>query len=511
VAGLRITEGTDMKAWSRLPRGAGVASLVFATAVAHGTPTGAKAVREDLTIDPATIMQPWTGDLDQMVERRIVRVLVVPNKTFYFNDRGRHRGVTYDAFQLVEKELQKEVEREKKSTRKHLKVKFFFVPVSRDEIFPALMAGKGDIAAANLTITPRRLELVDFAAPHLTDVHELVVGGPASPQVSTLDDLAGKEVFVRKSSSYHEHLLELNERFASEGKPPVKLKEAPEELEDEDLIEMLNAGLVHLLVVDRHTAEFWSKVFPKIVVHEQVAVHRGGDVAWAVRKDNPQLKAFLDRAVTTLTAGHLQDERTAILERYLKRLTYVKSAASDAQRRKFLALVELFRKYGDRYDVDWMLMAAQGYQESQLNQDARSPVGAIGVMQVMPATGKDLDVGDITQLDPNIHAGVKYMRFMIDRFFEQEPMTSLDKALFAFAAYNCGPGRVAQLRKEAARRGFDPNVWFHNVEYIAEERIGHETVNYVNNIYKYYIAYHLIEDELQDRKASREQAKGTGR
>jgi membrane-bound lytic murein transglycosylase MltF len=485
--------------------------LALATVSASAAPAKARPPREDLTIDPETIMQPWRGDLDGMVERRIVRVLVVPNKTFYFNDNGRQRGITYDTFQLVEKELQTQLDREKKTQRKHLKVKFFFVPVARDEIFPALTAGKGDIAAANLTITPKRLEIVDFATPTLSDVHELVVTGPASPSVSTLDDLAGKEVFVRRSSSYYEHLVELNQRFAAEDKPMVRLKEAPEELEDEDLIEMLNAGLVHLVVVDRHVADFWKKVFPKIVVHDDVAVHRGGDVAWVVRKGGPQLKSFLDRAAVTMRSGHLQDERAAILARYLKRLTYVKSAGAEAQRRKFLSLVGLFRKYGDRYDVDWLLMAAQGYQESQLNQEARSPVGAIGVMQLMPATGEELNVGDVHQLEPNIHAGIKYMRFMIDAYFGQEPMTQLDKALFAFAAYNCGPGRVAQLRKEAARRGLNPDVWFHNVEYVAEEKIGPETVTYVSNIYKYYIAYHLIEDELQERQDSKEQLKGNGK
>ena len=485
--------------------------LALTTVWASAAPAATKPPRDDLTIDPKAITQPWTGDLDQMVERRIVRVLVLPNKTNYFNDKGRQRGVTYDTFQLIEKELQKELDRAKKSQRKHLKVKFFFVPVSRDEIFSALTAGRGDIAAGNLSITPDREEIVDFAAPVITGVQQVVLTGPASPQVATLDDLAGKEVFVRKASARYERLVELNERFAAENKPLIKLKEAPDELADEDLIEMLNAGLVRILVIDRHIADFWKQVYPKIVVHHEVAVHQGGNIAWAVRKDSPQLKSFLDRAAATMMSGHLQDERAVILARYLKRASRLKDAASDAERRKFLALVEFFRKYGDRYDIDWMLMAAQGYQESQLNQDARSPVGAIGVMQVMPATGKDLNVGDIAQTEANVNAGVKYMRWMIDQFFEREPMTKLDKVLFAFAAYNCGPGRVAQLRKEAARRGLDPNVWFNNVEYIAAEKIGAETVTYVGNIFKYYIAYRLMEDELQDRQESKEQLKGNGK
>ncbi|HEY6930767.1 MAG TPA: transporter substrate-binding domain-containing protein [Thermoanaerobaculia bacterium] len=502
-----------MNTWHRTLR-AGLASLCLlaaSTASAQPRQSAHPDSREALTIDPATILQPWKGDLEQMVERRIIRVLVVPNKTFYFNDKGTQRGVTYDTFQLIEQELTKHLQRAKKLKRKNLKVKFFYVSVGRGEIFSALTEGKGDIAAANLSITPQRQAIVDFSAPVMHDVQEIVLTGPGSPTVSSLDDLAGKEVFVRKSSSYYESLAALNRRFAEEKKPLVTVKEAPEELEDEDLIEMLNAGLVPILVVDKHIADFWKKVFPKITVHDSIAVGTEGEIAWAIRKDSPQLKKFLDEAAAAVTSGHLEDERAVILTRYLKHLTHVKSAASEAQRKKFLTLVDLFRKYGDRYDLNWLLMAAQGYQESRLDQHARSPVGAIGVMQVMPATGKDLKVGDISQTDPNIHAGVKYMRFMIDQYFENEPMTKLDKALFAFAAYNAGPGRIARLRKEAAKRGLDPNVWFHNVEYVAEEKIGHETVTYVSNIFKYYVAYQLIEDELEERERAKENLKGAAR
>jgi len=80
-------------------------------------------------------------------------------------------------------------------------------------------------------------------------------------------------------------------------------------------------------------------------------------------------------------------------------------------------------------------------------------------------------VGDIGEAEPNIHAGVKYMRWMIDQYYGKEPMTKLDEALFAFASYNAGAGRISSLRKLAAKRGLDPNVWFHNVEYVAARRL----------------------------------------
>jgi membrane-bound lytic murein transglycosylase MltF len=465
------------------------------TPPAKGEATPAKT----LTLDLAEIQKPWTGDLDGMIRRRLIRVLTVYSKTFFFVDKGVQRGTVADAFHMFEAELNKKLAAKKQLKQKALKVRVVFVPVRRDQLLPALAAGKGDIAAANLTITPERQKLVDFAAASFSDVSEVVVAGPAPPKIASLDDLAGKEVFVRKSSSYYESLVALNAKFAAEKKTPVTLKEAPESLEDEDLLEMLNAGLVSLLVVDKHKADFWTQIFPKLTVHGTVVVRTGGRVAWALRKGSPQLKAALDDFVTRHKVGTATGNQ--LLTRYLKSVKYVKNAASEAERKKFLTLIEYFQKYGDRYDVDWLLMGAQGYQESQLNQEAKSQVGAIGVMQVMPATGKAMQVGDIAETEANIHAGIKYMRWMIDQYYQKEPMSKLDKALFAFASYNAGPARIASLRKEAAKRGLDPNVWFQNVEYVAAEKIGQETVTYVSNIYKYYIAYRLV---MESRAAQQE-------
>ena len=462
-------------------------------------PVPQKAARKTLTIDLAKVGKPWTGDLDGMIERRVIRVLTVYSKTIYFSDKGVQRGTAVEYARLFEEELNKKLAAEKKLKNKNLKVRAIFIPVQRDQLLPGLVAGKGDIAAAGLTITPEQQKLVDFTGAALSNVSEVVVSGPASPTVASLDDLSGTDVFVRKSSSYYESLVALNERFATEKKPPVTIKEAPETLEDEDLLEMLNSGLVSLVIVDKYLADFWKQIFPKLTVHDNIAVRTGGEKAWAIRKGSPQLKAMLDDFARRHKVGTSTGNQ--LLMRYLKSVKYVKNAASEEERKKFLALIEYFQKYGDKYDVDWLLMGAQGYQESQLNQNAKSPVGAIGVMQVMPATGKDMKVGDITETEANIHAGIKYMRWMIDHYYGNEPMTELDKALFAFASYNAGAGRISQLRKNAAKRGLDPNVWFHNVEYVAAEKIGQETVTYVSNIYKYYIAYRLV---LESRAAKKE-------
>lgn len=479
---------TGIAAWAR----AAVLALAGA-ALAHAAPQAQAPATKAFKLEPAT--KVFQGDYDAMLERRVIRVLTVHSKTFFFIDKGAPRGLVYDTMRTLESEINAKIK------SKALKMTVVFVPVSRAQLLPALLAGRGDIAAANLTITPERRAQVEFTRPVYTGVSEVVVSAPDAPAVATAEDLAGREVFVRASSSYHQSLLALNRTLQAKGKPPVKLVAAPESLEDEDLIEMANAGLVKYIVVDSHKAQVWKPIFPKVRWNMEAAVRQGGEIAWAVRKDNPKLKAELDAFI----ARHVRNDGAngEALKRYLASGRYVKSATSGDDLRRFQAVVELFKKYGDRYGMDWMLVAAQGYQESGLDQQAKSSVGAVGVMQLMPGTGKDMAVGDISQLEPNIHAGVKYIRFMIDRYYAGEPMTDLDKGLFAFASYNAGPGRIRQMRAEAAKRGLDPNVWFDNVERVTAEKIGRETVGYVSNIYKYYIAYSLVRGEYEQRMKAR--------
>jgi len=475
-----------------------VFALLFAAwsvALAQSPPV-TKGTRQTHELQVGT--RQWKGDFDGMKKRRIIRALVPYSKTFYYVEQGRQRGLSYDIFQALETDLNKKV----KSKNKNIKMHVIYLPVGRDEIVSRLVDGWGDVIFADLTITPERQKIVDFSDPMYSGIKEIVVSGPAAPRIASLDDLSGKELFIRKNTSYYEHVLELNQKLAAVGKAPVKVREAPEELEAEDILEMVNSGLIGATVVDRYKAVMWSRVFKKLELHNDVLLHDGADNAFMIRKDSPQLKAVLDDFVKRY--GQETSFGKSIVNRYVKDPKFVKNALGDDERKRFGSTVDLFRKYGDKYDVDYLLMMAQGFQESGLDQNAKSAVGAIGVMQIMPATGKDLKVGDITKLEPNINGGVKYVRFMIDEFYKDEPMTQLNKGLFAFASYNAGPGRVAQLRREAAKRGLDPNRWFNNVELVAADRIGSETVNYVSNIYKYYTAYKLLVAQDEERRKARE-------
>jgi membrane-bound lytic murein transglycosylase MltF len=437
--------------------------------------------------------RPFTGDFDELVKRRLIRAGVVFNRTQYFIDKGVQRGISYDSITLFEEQLNNRLK------TGPLKVHVAIVPMSRDQLFPALRDGKVDFVAAALTITPERRHLADFSTPTRTGVSEIVVTGPGGPRFETADDLSGREVFVRRSSSYHESLRRLNASLASRGKAPVLIRDAPEPLEDDDVLEMVNAGLVDVTVVDDFVGEFWRQVFPDLQLHPGAAVRTGGEIAIGVRKNNPGLLQAVN--IWIREYGPRTVFGNMMQRRYLQNTSYVTTATGEAERRKLQGLVKLFETYGSRYDVDYLLMAAQGYQESRLDHSATSRVGAIGVMQVMPATGKELGVGDIRQLEPNVHAGVKYFRFMMDQYFADEPMDDLNKGLMTLASYNAGPGRIRQLRAETARRGLNPHVWFGNVERVVSERIGRETVQYVSNIYKYYVAYRLVlmRNEARDR------------
>jgi membrane-bound lytic murein transglycosylase MltF len=440
----------------------------------------------------------WKGDLDGMIERRRIRVLVVPNDTNYFVDMGRQRGLTYDAFEMFGEALNRKLK------SRALRVQIQYIPVERGNLFAALNEGLGDVASANLTITPERRRIVDFSAPLVDDAKEIIVLAPNAPRIDSLDDLAGLTVAVRPGTSYFESLEALNGRLIAAGKPPMRLQLLPTEIENEDKLEMLNAGLIGIAVVEDYLADFWSEIFTDIVVRKDLAVREGGQIALAFRKDSPQLAAALDEFIgSTLKEGSLH--RNMLLKRYLKDATYARSATSPAEIQRFNALADLFRRYGSRYEFDHLLIMAQAYQESRLDHSVRSRVGAIGVMQVMPATGKAMKVGDIRQLEPNIEAGTKYLRQIDETYFGDAPMDRLNQTLFAFAAYNAGPNRIQRLRAEALARGLNPNVWFNNVEIIAGERIGRETVQYVSNIFKYYIAYRLIMDEQARRKQAVEQ------
>jgi membrane-bound lytic murein transglycosylase MltF len=377
-------------------------------------------------------------------------------------------------------------------------------PMTSDRLVPNVHAGLGDVAAGNLTVTEERLQLVDFVAPaDQRRVSELIVTGPNSPVIASTDDLAGKTVHVRKSSSYYDSLVALNERFEKQGKAAVKLVLVPDALEDEDMMEMVNAGLLGVIVVDDWLAKLWAQILPKVEVHEQAAVREGDKIGWAVRKGSPQLQQVLYE----FYKDYLEHEGVLAyrLKQYMAHIKQIENTTGTAEWERFEHTLALFNKYGEQYGFDPLMLVAQGYQESHLDQGARSHVGAIGIMQLMPATGAAMEVGDIILAEPNVHAGAKYMNRLMTDYFSDAHFTETNRHLFAFASYNAGPGNISRMRKDAKSRGFDPDQWFNNVEIVTAQRIGQQTPTYVRNIYKYYVAYKLSLEAAEAERKAREQ------
>ncbi len=435
----------------------------------------------------ANALLPWTGDLDGMVERRMVRVLVPYGRTLYFLDGATQRGIAHDVMRAFEDALNEALGT---GTRR---LSVVFLPTTRDRLIPALEEGLGDVIAANLTVTPERAGRVAFTNPVGRNVRELLVSHRDAPAPADWAELSGRTLFVSALSSYFEHLGPIQAELAARGLAPIRVHEAPAHFQTEDALEMVNAGLVEYTVADSYLAEFWQQVLPDLAVHEHLVLSDHNDIAFAVRPDSPRLLAQLNAFLATTRKGTATGN--ILFRRYLENTRFVTGATAEAERARLQAVADLFRRHADAHELDWLMMAAQGYQESRLDHSVVSPAGAIGIMQLLPATAADMGVEDVTDLEANIFAGIRYVRHLLDRYFDDPALDASNRVLFALAAYNAGPNRVRQRRRQAAERGLDPDQWFNHVERIAAERIGRETVTYVANIYKYYIAYQLIREQ----------------
>ena len=442
------------------------------------------------------LVAPWSGDLDGMTERRIIRAMVVSGGPQFFYHDGKPRGVNAELLGLLQQELNVALNRGLDQ------VEIVPMPVSRDRLIPALISGQADLVVADLTVTKVRSDLVDFSVPFARDIDEVVVFAPGRGEgVKSLDDLAGRSVYVRESSSYFEHLTALNDDLISRGLPPVQIDAANELLRSQDILEMVNAGLVSATVIDSYKASYWSEIFPDMEIRDDVIVHAGGAIAWAFRKDSPELAAV----VNDFVRGHRQGTLigNVLIKRYLENLDWVRNSTSASGVKRLRPLLDHFRDSGEANNLDPLMLAAQAYQESELDHDRESPAGAVGIMQIKPSTAADRNVGinDISKPSDNIEAGARYMRFLMDRYFSDPEMGDSQRWLFALAAYNAGPAKIRRLRKQAAAEGYDPNLWLDNVELIAARKIGRETVRYVRNIFKYYVAYRLAFEDHELRKS----------
>lgn len=444
---------------------------------------------------------PWVGDLDKMENQRIIRMLTVysPGR-YYLEDNGEEKGLVKEMATRFENFINKRLK------RKSVRVNVVIIPMARSQLIPALLAGHGDIINASLSITPERAEIMDFSIPATKPLSEILVTGPRAPELKSIEDLSGKTIYVRQSSSYRESVESLNTRLEAAGREPVNVELVSEFLEDDDLIEMVDKGLLPWAIVDDYKLDLWKGVFTNIRARQDIVFREGGRIAWAFREDSPLLTSAVNDFLKKNREGTLIGN--VLKNRYIRDFDWAAHALDDSDYERFLELEDLFQNYGEQYRVDYLVAAAQGYQESRLNQNARSGAGAIGVMQLLPSTARDKNVGiaDIHKVEPNIHAGIKYLDFLRSRYFDDPAIDARNKTLLALAAYNAGPTRMINMRNKAKKLGYDPNVWFDNVELVAAREIGRETVQYVSNIYKYYIAYRYTQEQQARHAEARKRA-----
>lgn len=430
----------------------------------------------------------YTGLLDTIIERRRLRVLVPYSHTTYYIDGTEQKGMAYEAMKHFETYLNQQLGY---STQPPY-IQVVFIPLTRDQLIPALRKGYGDLIAEPLTITPNRSTKVLFTEPVMRNAREILVSGLGAPQIDTLVGLAGKTLYLRRSSSFHEHILVINESFKKRGLDTIQILPIEPQLEDEDVLELVDIGLIPLTILEENKAQFWTQHLDSVQLHPAVAIDENGQIAWAVPPDSKKLKAILDEFIRENRKGTLLGN--IIFNRYLDNEQRLHDLLDGRELNRFYELQNYFIEYGQRYELPWMMLAALAYQESRFNQSLRSSAGAVGIMQVLPSTARDpiIDIPDIYEEEPNIHAGTRFLRFVIDQYFISPEIDSLNAGLFGLAAYNAGPHRVQQLQRMAEAQGLNPNVWFNHVELMAAREIGRETVQYVSNIYKYYSSYRYL-------------------
>jgi membrane-bound lytic murein transglycosylase MltF len=467
-------------------------------------PAPAEAETAGVTLDELesklglkVLAEAWSGDLQGMIDRRLIRVLTVYGLGRYYFQDGYERGFAVENMNAFGETINQHL-------KSYEKVYVVFVPVSRDQLLPALLAGRGDIAVAGLTITPERQQLVDFSDPLSTSVKEILATGPAAEPIASVQELSGKTIHVRETSSYFASLKSLSDQLVAEGKAAIDIQFISDRLEDEDLLEMVAAGLLPWIVIDSYKAEMFEGVFEGLTFRQDLVFRDGAQIGYAFRKNSPQLAEALNAHMKNYRQGSLHGN--ILIKRYVEDFDWVENALESESYGRFTATAEIFKKYGEQYGMDYLLIAAQGYQESRLDQSAKSHAGAIGIMQLLPTTAADPNVGipDISTIDANIHAGVKYIDFLRSRYFNDPAIDEVNQTLLAMASYNAGPARIASLRKKAADQGLDPNRWFGNVEVIVAKEVGREPVQYVANIYKYYISYRLALAQIEAKQAARE-------
>jgi membrane-bound lytic murein transglycosylase MltF len=388
----------------------------------------------------------WSGP------RSVIRALVPLSRSYFYIDRTDESGLAYDAMRALALGLR--APGPGRSGRPTVVI----IPTRHDRMLSALVDGAGDIALGSIAVTGHRNEQAVFSLPTISRIEDVIVTGPTAPKLSSIDDLSGQAIYVRPSSSAFEAVGALNQKLVQAGRPPARVVAVDDLFEDDDLLQLVDAGILPTTVVKDYAAEAMAKVFDRVVVRADLVIATGVSTVIAIRKDAPLLHQIIDDFVDGHKAGSTFGD--ALLAKHVGDVVRLASPAAAPALQRFRRLSPQLQKDGSEFAVDWQLIAAQQFEESGLGAS-----------------------------DAQVRASAQALRAAIDKDYRDAAINPLNQVLFALAAHQAGDAAVAGWRRAAASAGLDPNVWFYNVEIISAHQAGRKTVDYVSNIYKYYTAY----------------------
>lgn len=451
----------------------------------------------------ASMTDYYTYDFDKLTETGVIRILVVYDGVNYYFVDGHEDGFAVAMGKKLKAYINDTYLKDRKT-----RIDVQYVPVRSDQIFAMLDKGVGDIAASFIVPTQRLKNEVAFTDPFMTELQELIVTKKNSPKISSIKELSGKSLYIRKSSKSYETLRALNIAFRSMNWAPVNIVLVQESMQDAELIERVQNNEIPATVVSSAQAKLWEYVFAGIRVHSEFPISSHNSMNWAVRSFNYHLLNVVNKFVALYNQN--TKEGKTLIATYFRPLansavTYSKKQSLATMGMKFedfQRFKNVFKKYGEMYGLDWRMLMSQAYQESSFNPDAKSKKGPVGLFQVSPIMAQNFLVESTDELhtiDGNVKAATKYLKYIIDNYLSDSfYLDNQNQLAFALASYNAGPGRIKYYRTLAERQGMDPNIWFGNVEKIVEEKGLTETVLYVSSILKRYRAF--VQSEQSIRK-----------
>lgn len=426
-------------------------------------------------------------DLTQIRGSKVLRVLVNQSRNSSGQVRGEAIGAEYHRLHAFENYLNG-------FAAKGQPIKLKIIPRAKEQLLGALQRGEGDLVAPGELMQLRPSASVTTSGPVVANVPFVLVASKGGRRYARVEQLAGKTLALASGSAAGLAVEQLNTQLAARKLAPIKVEWVDPSLAVEDVMEMVQAGIYPMTVMELPIAERWAKVMPKLRVERRVAFSAPGSMSWYVRRDAPLLSASVDRFLASYKAPADIDAAFVKVYRGLYKVHY---PLARADRQRLEQLRPVLQRHARQQNMDWLNLAALAFKESQLDPTAKGASGATGLLQITPSAARRVGVGNIQQLDNNVQAGARYLALIRRKFFSSNKLNERERMAFTLAAYNMGPERVQAMRKEARKRGLNPNQWFFQTERIAMEQMGMGAVSYVNSVNKYYLAFARERDSLE--------------